>query len=156
MGRAIGSVVVGYLIIALFVFVTFSIAYLILGPEGSYQPGTYEVSAIWIGLSIVLSFAAAVLGGWATARIARSAVPPKVLAGLVLVLGLVMAFMTDTPETPAVRTAAPTVWEAAGQSQQPGWLLYLNPLIGLVGVLIGGALVRHAPASRETDLPPAA
>jgi hypothetical protein len=156
MGRAIASVVVGYIVIALFVFVTFSITYLILGADGSYRPGTYEVSAVWIGVSVVLSFAAAVLGGWVAARIARAPTPPKVLAGLVLVLGLAMALMTATPDTPTVRTAAPGVFEAAAQSRQPEWLLYLNPLLGFVGVLVGASLVSHASAPRETELPPAA
>jgi len=156
MGRAIGSVVVGYIVIALFVFITFSVTYLILGPEGSYRPGTYDVSATWIGISVVLSLAGAVLGGVVSARMARSATPPKVLAGIVLVLGLAMAFMTETPGTTPARAADPSVWEAAGQSRQPGWLLYVNPFVGLLGVLIGASLVRQGSPESEPDLPPAA
>jgi hypothetical protein len=156
MGRAIGSVVAGYIVIALFVFITFSVAYLILGPEGSYQPGTYAVSALWIGISVVLSFIAAVLGGWVSARMARSAMPPKVLAGIVLGLGIAMAFMTETSDTAPVRAADPSVWEAAGQSRQPGWLLYVNPLVGVLGVLVGASLGRQQGPTSEPDLPPAA
>jgi hypothetical protein len=55
MGRAVSSVVVGSIVIALLVFLTFSIAYLIRCPAGSYQPGTYDASTVWIGISVVLS-----------------------------------------------------------------------------------------------------
>lgn len=117
----------GNVVIAFLVFITLSVAYLILGPEGSYRPGTYDVIATWIGISVVLSFAGTVLGGVVSARMARSATPPKILAGIVLVLGLAMALMTETPDTTPARVADPSVWEAAGRSRQPGLAAVRQP-----------------------------
>ena len=72
MGRAIVSVVLGYVMMAATVFFTFTAAYLIMGADGSFKPGTYEVSALWLIVSFVLSFVAAVLGGYVCALIAKS------------------------------------------------------------------------------------
>ena len=142
MARAILSVVGGYVVMALIVFCTFTIAYLLMGPDRAYQPGTYDVSPLWIVVSIMLSAIAAVAGGRLAAAIARTDVGPKVLAGLVLVLGLVMAYSDAgrMSEQPNVREASPTFLDAAQASRQPAWLLYLNPLIGAAGVLIGAGM----------------
>ena len=63
MWRAILSVIAGYLAMFLFVFVSFSAAYLTMGTEGAFQPGSYEVSGLWLAVSFVLSLGAAVGGG---------------------------------------------------------------------------------------------
>ena len=46
---------------------------------------------LWKVVSFALGVGAAVLGGYVCAWIARTATPPKVLAGLVLVIGLLSA-----------------------------------------------------------------
>ncbi len=144
MGRAIASVVGGYVVMALIVFGTFTVAYLLMGADRAYQPGTYNVSLLWILVSIVLSAVAAVAGGRIAVAIAGSDVPPKILAALVLVLGLVMAY-ADAGRMAAqvnVRDTPPSFMDAAQASRQPAWLLYLNPLIGAAGVLIGAGMGR--------------
>jgi hypothetical protein len=144
MARAILSVVGGYVVMALIVFGTFTVAYLLMGADSAYQLGTYDVSLLWIVVSLVFSAVAAVAGGRIAVAIAGSDVPPKILAGLVLVLGLVMAYM-DAGRMAAqsnVREARPSFMDAAQASRQPTWLLYLNPLIGAAGVLIGAGMGR--------------
>jgi len=59
MGRKIIAVVVGYIAMALLLFITFTVLYLILGTEGSFKPGSFEVSTIWVICSIIVSFGAA-------------------------------------------------------------------------------------------------
>lgn len=144
MGRAIASVVSGYVVMALIVFGTFTVAYLLMGADRAYQPGTYDVSSLWIAVSIALSALAAIAGGRIAGVIARTATPPKVLAALVLVVGLVMAYADAgrMASAPNVRDAAPSFMDAAQASRQPVWLLYLNPLIGAAGVLIGAGMGR--------------
>ncbi|MBE0594256.1 MAG: hypothetical protein IH616_17840 [Gemmatimonadales bacterium] len=144
MARAILSVVGGYVVMALIVFGTFTVAYLLMGADSAYQPGTYDVSLLWIVVSLVFSAVAAVAGGRIAVAIAGSDVPPKILAGLVLVLGLMMAYM-DAGRMAAqsnVREASLSFMDAAQASRQPTWLLYLNPLIGAAGVLIGAGMGR--------------
>jgi hypothetical protein len=54
----------GSIVIALLVFIAFSVAYPTVGPEDSYRPGTYDVGAMWIGISVVQSFAGTVRVAW--------------------------------------------------------------------------------------------
>jgi amino acid transporter len=144
MGRALASVILGYVVMAAMVVATFSIAYLVLGADRSYQPGTYDVTTLWIVISLVLSIAAAVVGGLTAAAIARSAGPPKVLAAVVLVLGFAMAIyaLRAEPPTQNARTTNPSVFEAGTVSRQPTWIALANPILGAVGVLVGAALAR--------------
>ena len=91
MGRSILSVVIGYAVMFAAIFLTFSGLYLLLGQELSFQPGSYDPSMLWTVASFVLGMGAAILGGYVCAWIARTAKPPKVLAGVVLVIGLLSA-----------------------------------------------------------------
>jgi hypothetical protein len=145
MMRAGASVVLGYVVMFVVVFATFTLAYLVLGPEGSFQPGSYEVSGAWIIVSIVLSIAAAVLGGLACAVVAKSPTPPKVLAGIVLVLGLIMAVpvLTQSDVEQKARSGEVGNLEAMQNAAQPGWIALLNPVLGAVGVLVGAGLKRR-------------
>lgn len=152
--RAIGSVVLGYIVMLVTVFITFTLAYAIIGTGGAFKEYSYDVSTLWAVVSILLSLAAAIAGGLVCASVARSATPPKVLAGLVVVLGLVMA-------VPALQQAGPVEdprpdsvgnMEAMMNARQPAWIALLNPIIGAVGVLAGAALVGR-PGPAETHAP---
>ncbi len=151
MARNIGSVILGYLVMIIVVFATFSLAYKVIGVEGSYQPGTYDVSMLWIVVSIVLGIVAAILGGFACARVAHSPVAPKALAAVVLILGLGMAIAaaTGAEDRVEVRPAEVSGLEAMQNSQTPIWVQFLNPLIGAVGVLYGAGLARKSKGVSE-------
>ena len=139
MGRLVGSVVLGYLVMFVLVFLTFTGLYLVMGVERSFQPGTYDASWLWIGLSIPLAIVAAIVGGWACAAVARSGQGPRALAGFVLVLGLLMAIlMLRAPAESPPRTGAVGSMEAMQQARQPIWIALLNPFLGAIGVMIGG------------------
>ena len=139
MGRLFGSVVVGYVVIFCVVFLTFSGAYLALGPDRAFQPGSYEVSMLWNVLSVVLGFVAAVIGGMICAMIAKDSRGPKSLAVLVLVLGIAFAIpvLRQSPVS-ETRTADVGNMEAMGKARQPPWAALLNPVIGMLGVMAGG------------------
>lgn len=142
MGRAIVSVVVGYVAMFAAIFLTFSGLYLALGPELSFQPGSYEPSVLWTVVSFALGVGAAILGGYVCARIARTATPPKVLAGVVLVIGLLSAVpVLMAAATPAeARTGEVGNLDAMMKAKQPAWVALANPFVGLVGVLLGARL----------------
>ena len=76
MGRAIVSVVVGYVAMFAAIFLAFSGLYLALGQELSFRPGSYEPSVLWTVVSFALGLVAAVLGGYVCAWVARTATPP--------------------------------------------------------------------------------
>ena len=145
--KNIGSAVLGYVVIFVAIFITFTIAYLILGTNGSFQEGTYEVSFSWIVISIVLSIGAAILGGFVTKLVAKNDIAVKILAGIVLVLGLAMAVVqmsADTSDLPAVRDETVESMDAMNNAVSPTWMNFLNPLLGVLGVMYGGKLKKIA------------
>lgn len=146
--RAILSVVAGYTAMFLTLFLSFSAAYLAMGTESAFQPGSYEVSFVWIIISFVLGLAAAVIGGWLCAVVSRGSKAPSVLAGIVLVLGALMVFpvLRANREASPPRTADVPNLEAMSKARQPTWIAIANPLLGCVGVLLGARLRRDRPA----------
>ena len=79
--------------------------------------------------------------------IARGGKAPLVLAAVVLVLGLALAFASPalrTADTHEVRTGNVSNTEAMSKARHPAWVIFLGPVIGAVGVMIGGKLKRRA------------
>ena len=146
MVRKIMGVIAGYVEMIAFVFISFSVLYLILGPEGSFEAGTYEVSPVWIAMSIILGLIAAVLGGYVCKLIARSKKPAIVLAGVVWLLSIIMAIPSlGATEEEIIKKRSTDVsnGEAMQNAKQPVALLLLNPFIGVLGVLGGSKLYKN-------------
>ena len=136
--RAFGGVVLGYVMMVAFVFLSFSIAYRVMGADLAFQPGSFEVSTLWIVISFMLGLAGAILGGYVCEAIAPTPGPAKVLALVVLLLGFAFAVPVLTTSSPSPpREGAVSNTEAMQNARQPTWVALLNPLFGAVGVLIG-------------------
>src|SRR4029453_7899259 len=89
--RAFLGVILGYVTMAVLVFVTFTAIYLAIGADKAFEPGTYDPSFLWIVIMFAVGLVAGIAGGYVSAMIARQMKSPKFLALLVLVLGLVFA-----------------------------------------------------------------
>ncbi|MBA4406506.1 hypothetical protein C0389_04455 [bacterium] len=143
MGRKIAGVLVGYLAMAILVFVCFTVLYLILGAEGSFQEGSYIVSSVWIIFSFIIGLAAAVVGGFVCTLIAKDQTPSQILAVVVLILGIVLAIPAmNLPDDVKnkVREGSVGNMQAMQDAQQPMISLILNPILGATGVFVGGRL----------------
>ncbi len=143
MGKKILAVIIGYVVMVAFIFITFTVVYIAMGTDGAFQPGVYDVSIIWILASIILGILAAILGGLVCVMIAKDQGTAKILAGLVLALGLALAVpaaMGVEEETPNLRSGEVGVMESMQVARQPLWVVFLNPFIGAAGALIGGRL----------------
>lgn len=138
--RLAAAVIAGYLAMALLMFALFSLLYVGLGVEGTFQAGSYDVTVAWNALSVVLGFAAAVAGGFAAAKIAPGTKAPMVLAVVVLVLSFVNVFASLNRPDPGARPASVPTMEAMQHARQPTWLLVLTPLLGAAGVVLGSRL----------------
>ena len=57
--RNIAGVIIGYLVMAIVMFATFTGAYLALGSDYTFVSGSYHVSMLWIAVSLLLGFIAA-------------------------------------------------------------------------------------------------
>jgi hypothetical protein len=151
--RTVLAVVAGYAALFIGVMVLFTVYYLLIGVEATYKPGSYEVTGLWIIGSIVLSFVAAYAGGYVCTVLARNRLAAKVLAGIVLVLGVVMAFMWTSEGAGAVRMGDVSMSDAMSLSVEPRWLTFLNPFLGALGVLLGAARVRAAAPAPAATMP---
>lgn len=145
MRRMLGGALLGYAVLIALVFGFFDLAYRILGPESAFQPGTYDATSVWITLSFVLGFLAAVAGGSVAAAVANGDRGPALLAGLVIVLGLVLALLALQGGV-GLETVVPdgdvSFAEALQNARQPTWVTLVNPLVGAFGVVVGGRLRR--------------
>lgn len=141
--RSILSVIAGYVVMALAVIVIFSVAFIAIGPDRAYQPGTYLVSGLWLGIWAVGSIIAALIGGFVCAKIDKPAGKgPIALAAVVLILGTLSAIFTGARPDPGPRPAEVSTFEAASKSVQPIWTNWANIPIGIAGVLAGASLGR--------------
>ncbi len=141
MVRNILAVIVGYVSIFLFVFVTFTALYFALGPAQTFVPGKFDVTMTWIVPSVALSILCGIAGGFICNKIGADSRSATWLAVVVFVLGALMALpvIFGTPP-PDVRSADLSNLEAMAQARQPVWVAIANPIIGAFSVLIGGSL----------------
>lgn len=148
--RIIGGVVLGYVSMAAVVFAGLTGAYLALGADRAFQSGLYDVSAVWVAISLVVGLGAALLGGWVARRVSRTARGPWLLAGLIVVLGagLAVAALLGEPAATGARTGALGPFDAMQQATTPIWVMLLNPVVGAIGALVGGGAM-GAPQSSE-------
>lgn len=137
---SLAGAIAGYVVMAVFIIATFALALPVLGIDQLFAPGTYEASSSWIALSLVLGLAGALIGGWVAGYVSPKAHAVQTLAGLVLVFGL---FSAQAAQKEVVARGGPrgpnaTMSDVMANARQPTWITFLNPLLGAVGVLIGG------------------
>ena len=139
MGRAIGGAVLGYIVMVLVIFCGLTAAWFALGSDGAFRPGVYDVSTTWVVISIIVGIIAALAGGRTARAVAKTITGPRILAGLVIVLGILSALpgLSMDPAS-AVRDPSLSMFDAMAQARTPVWVLFLNPVIGAIGALIGG------------------
>jgi len=141
--RTILGAVIGYVAIFFLIFTLFSILYLfVLGQDGTFLPGTYDLRWRWIIISTLLSFLIAIIGGYVARMIGKSNSAVVGLAGIVVVVGLLIAIsQARTPDQrPIARSGDIPNMEAMNNARQPTWIAFVNPFIGLIGVMIGGRM----------------
>ena len=136
--KSIVGIIVGYVAMFLVAFAAYSAAYFGLGTEQVFEPGTYALSGMWIGLVIAITFIAGLIGGLTCAAISKSRTTGLVLALLVFVLSLVFELPNIMKDhTPVARTGDVSNLEVMEKGQPPAWLCILIPFLGGAAVLMG-------------------
>ena len=142
--RNIGGAVLGWVVMFGCVFVLMSGLWMMLGADGAFLPGSWEVSGAWNFGSIVIGLIAAVAGGLVCAKVSADRRGVWMLVALVVILGVASA-LPDAPmagAAPGVRPPDVSMTEAMLTAQQPRWVAWLNPVLGAVGALFGARLVK--------------
>ncbi len=151
MWRNIGAAVLGYVAMFAIVFVLLSLTWVAMGPDGAFRPGVWEVSGGWIVSTIVIGLLAAMGGGWLAARVGTGGQAVLLLIVIILVMSVLSAF----PEGEAVAGPRPgtvSMTDAMTQARPPTWLMWLNPVLGIVGVLLGARWGRRAPPATSAGV----
>lgn len=136
--KKILGIVVGYVAFFLVAFAAYSAAFSGLGPERVFEPGTYTLSGMWIGLVIAITFIAGLIGGLTCAAISKSRTAGLVFALIMFVLTLVFELpnlMKD--RTPVARTGDVSNMEDMWKAPPPAWLGVLLPFLAGAAVLMG-------------------
>ena len=136
--KSIVGIVVGYVAMFSVAFAAYSAAYFGLGTERVFEPGTFALSGMWIGLVIAITFIAGLIGGLTCAAISKSRTTGLVLALLVFALSLVFELPNILKDhTPVARTGDVSNLEVMEKGQPPAWLGLLIPFLGGAAVLMG-------------------
>ena len=147
MARSIIGVIVGYVVMFILQVAAFMTIYTIMGPDWSFEPASYQASTRWTVMQFAVILITAAIAGLVCAIIARGGRAPLILAGVVLALGLALgaASISMRPaDAHEVRTGNVPNMEAMSKARHPNWVVFLGPVIGAVGVAIGGKLKRSS------------
>lgn len=136
--KSIVGVIVGYVVIMGVAFAAYTAAYFGLGADRAFEPGTYALSGIWIGLVIVITSISGLLGGLTCAAISKSRKAGLVFAVIVFVLGFAFELPNIMKDrTREARTSDVSNLDAMGKAQPPLWLCIFNPFLAGATVLMG-------------------
>ena len=146
--KSVVSILFGYLIMTAWVVGTLTLGWSTLGQSVLFKEGSYQVTNIWLILSIGLSLVGAVFGGYACTMLAQERQPVRVLALVVLGVGLLFAVIEARSHrsdevVPTSHQAAVEIlsfYEARSVAIEPYWYNFLMAPVGAVGVYIGGML----------------
>jgi hypothetical protein len=141
MGKNIGAAVVGYVVMVAAVFGGMSLGWLLLGADRAFQPGSWDVSMLWSVIMMAVGLVAAVAGGMVCARLGTGRTPIYMLVGLIVVLGIASA-LPDAGVAETVRSSDISLWDAMSTVRPPALDRWSNPIIGVVGVLLGASRVQ--------------
>lgn len=141
--RKILGAIAGYLVFSIFLFLLYTALYLVLGADKAFEAGRYDPTMVWTIPAFVLGTIAAIIGGFAAALIGRSG-SVKIMAGLVVLIGaLVIVMLAMSPKADEVRTGDVPNMEAMMKAKEPIWVAVVNPVLGVIGVFIGGSLRKN-------------
>jgi hypothetical protein len=146
MGRAIVAVIVGYVAMFIISLICFVAAFVLTPADFQFVPGGFESTTTFIGIAIVITLVTAIIGGLICASIARGGKATLVLAIVVFVLGMLLAIPAVTKRNAnlhLIRTADTTKMEVVNNGYWPVWVPFAFPVVGAIGVVVGGKLKRR-------------
>ena len=144
--RSVLGVIVGYIVMFVLQVIAFMTIYSVMGADWSFKPASYEASTAWTAMQFAVILITTIIAGFICAAIAKGGKAPLVLAVVVLVLGLALAFASTAlrpADTHEVRAGNVPNMEAMSKARHPAWVTFLGPVIAAAGVLIGGKLKRR-------------
>ena len=146
MVRSIIAVIVSYIAMFVLNLLGFVGLYAIVGPSQAFRPRLYLASNRWILMGVAVMFVSGIIAGLICAAIARGRKATLALAGLILVVGLLLAIpavMKSRANADMVRVGDVTAMEAMEKASWPVWAPLVFPFVSAVGALVGGKLKKR-------------
>lgn len=140
--KSILAIIASYIAMFIFMFAAFTGCYFALGAEGTFQTDSYEVTTVWIALTVVVCLLAGIIGGFLCAAISKSKRTCQVFAFIVFFIGLLACFIPAMKRNhaPNVRAGEVSNTEAMRLAVSPMWLHLLTPVLSAAGVLLGARM----------------
>ncbi len=139
--RKILSVLAAYVAMFFVMFLSFTLFYKVLGTDGAFKPGLYNVSFRWTIGSFIIGFISVMIGGYVAVLMAKDKGAALWLGILVLAVSLLVGCLAYQKGNPhEIRTANVGNTEAMQKAQNPTWFNFLIPFTGFIAALVGGKL----------------
>src|SRR4051812_37934300 len=137
--KSILAIVVSYIAMFVLFMAIFTGLYFALGVERVFQADSYEVSTLWIVLTLAVAFLVSMFAGCLCAAISKSWRTCQVFALIVFLLALIQCFsaLKRNQDAPNVRAGEVGMFDAMKLAVSPFWLHLVNPVLNGAGVLIG-------------------
>jgi hypothetical protein len=144
--RSVLGVIVAFILFVILQVASFMTMYGLMGADWSFKPGSFQASTRWTAMQFVIIIVTSIIAGLICAAVAKGGKAPLALAAVVLVVGLGAAVLKTAlrPDTHEVRIGSVSQQDARDKARPPMWVVFLGPVIGAVGVVIGGKLKRRA------------
>lgn len=143
--KSIVAIVVSYLAMFVFFMAVAVGCYLALGSERVFKPDSYEISSLWLVLTVIVSFIASAIAGYLCAVISGSWTTCRVFAFIVFLatLGFCISSLRQSQESPNVRASEVSWTDGMRLGVSPLWLHFVSPVIAGVAVLAGARMKRR-------------
>lgn len=141
--RSILAVIATYIVMTILVIGLFMGLWFGFGPNRLLKPESFDGNLLITITAPSITILCGLFGGWMCAKIARAIKPVIVLACIVLTLGMLTAYFTlQKPFPTGPRDPNMTVVELMEKGREPTWVALSNPILGAIGVLVGGFVTR--------------
>lgn len=143
--KSILAIIVSYIVMFVIFVAIFTGLYFGLGVERVFQADSYEVSMLWIVLTLAIGFLVCMFAGYVCAAISKSWRTCQVFALIVFLLALIQCFsaLKRNQDAPNVRAGEVGMFDAMKLAVSPLWLHFVNPILNGAGVLIGARMKRR-------------
>jgi len=143
--KSILAIIVSYIAMIAIFMAIFTCLYFMLGIERVFRADSYEVSMLWIVLTLVIGFVVSMFSGYLCAAISQSWRTCQVFALIVFLLALIQCFsaLKRNPDAPNVRAGEVGMFDAMKLAVSPLWLHFVNPILSGAAVLIGARMKRR-------------
>ena len=143
--KSILALIVSYIAMFVVFMAIFTGLYFALGVERVFRADSYEVSMLWIVLTLVIGFLVCMFAGYLCAAISKNWRTCQIFALIVFVLAAAqcLSALRRSPDAPNVRAGEIGMFDAMGLAVTPLWLHFVNPILNGAGVLIGARIKRR-------------